>query len=272
MADKHLQIKNIEFKKMQSNGNDFVLFDNTEKNILEKYFSIEQIKKIANRKYGIGCDQVLILNKNNNKYSYKIYNHDGSQAMQCLNGLKCISKYIATEYNDKYATISNGINTIATKVLENKVELIIPKEICGNIPQTKEYNIYGISQKVDYISTDNFHAINCTQYGEANKIEAMIKAIRTENFFKEGENISFHSPLKNNKVKIKTLERGSGETLACCSAAVAVAISLRNQGGAKDTIQIIHEGGEDHVKFFEDGSIAVSGPATEVFTGHIRIG
>jgi len=100
----------INFTKMQSLGNDFVIIDQLKSSFV---LSKKQIKKICNRNYGIGCDQLLIIEKSNKKniaFKYKIYNKDGSESGQCGNGAKCVARY----YFDKYCKNKKEIN-IETK-------------------------------------------------------------------------------------------------------------------------------------------------------------
>ena len=110
-------MKKIKFTKMQSLGNDFVVIDQI-KNTFQ--LNKKQIKKICDRNYGIGCDQILILEKSNKKdifFKYKIYNKDGSESGQCGNGAKCIAKYYFDTYGKRTKEIQ--IETITNKMTLN---------------------------------------------------------------------------------------------------------------------------------------------------------
>ena len=117
-------MKNINFTKMQSLGNDFVIIDQ-----LKSTYKIskKEIKRISDRNYGIGCDQLLIIERSNKKeiaFKYKIYNKDGSESGQCGNGAKCVARY----YFDKYC--------------KNKIEINIETKTRKMILHQKTYHAY----------------------------------------------------------------------------------------------------------------------------------
>ena len=273
-------MKNIYFTKMQSLGNDFVVIDQL-KNPIK--FNKNDIKKISNRNYGIGCDQVLVLEKSEKKetaFKYKIYNKDGTESGQCGNGAKCIGKY----YFDKYG---KTIKKIKIETINRRMSLSILKnnliEVDMGLPlfNFKEYkssknffNYKGKKYFFSAVSIGNPHAVFFVK--NINKINLIDFAnnFNKKLFFIGDVNISIVEEIKKNNWLARTHERGAGETMACGSAACAISLSATN---IKDTFSknnYVHmQGGKAQVKWSGNitESVYLIGSSQYVFDGNYKI-
>lgn len=210
----------MKFVKAQTNGNDFVIFnENPEK------FDKSTLIKIADRKFGIGCDQLIFVNQKCDKYIITFFNNDGSYANMCGNGSCAVTKYI----HEILKTESKNINLIIDdKVYETFIDYD-SISIIFELPRL-QHNI---------VLTGNKHIIKNIK--EINNIKNISK--------KYPEcNIHFVKNLSSNKIRVKTFERGSGWTQACGSGAVAIGF----YSGIKGKIEIRHDGGTSFVEVLEN--------------------
>lgn len=227
----------MRFVKAETNGNDFVIINS------EVFFEIDLLKKISDRRLGIGCDQIIIVNKiSSKKYDVKFYNQDGSSANMCGNGSCAVSKYIKKilqNHEDNIELIISG-SSYETKIFEDEsVSIKFPRPI--NLSN-------------DIVSTGNNHMI-C-----AMKMANMAEEIQKNN---SDCNIHFIEKINHNSIRIKTFERGVGWTLACGSGAIAVGFYSHING----EIEIIHDGGKSKVTILENAALLKTNPKI-IFEGN----
>ena len=273
-------MKKIYFTKMQSLGNDFVIIDQLKNPIkLNK----NDFKKISNRNYGIGCDQVLVLEKSEKKeiaFKYKIYNKDGTESGQCGNGAKCIGKY----YFDKYGKTKKEvkIETINRRMmLHNLKNNLIEVDMGLPLFNFKEYksskNIFNYKGKkyiFTAVSIGNPHAVFFVK--NINKINLIDFAnnFNKKLFFNGDVNISIVEEIKKNNWLARIHERGSGETMACGSAACAISSSAINIKRSSSKNNYVHmHGGKAQVKWTGNASepVYLIGSSQYVFDGNYKI-
>lgn len=270
-------MKNINFTKMQSLGNDFVIIDQ-----LKSTYKIskKEIKRISDRNYGIGCDQLLIIERSNKKeiaFKYKIYNKDGSESGQCGNGAKCVARY----YFDKYCKNKIEIN-IETKtrkmILHQKKDKSIIVDM--GVPNFKPKEF--ISKKTAFIYSAKKYFFNCISIGNPHAVfhinniskidlKDFANTFNKKKYFKNGANISIVENINKNNWRARIYERGSSETMACGSAACAISASLKALKGTILAINYVHmHGGKAQVKWSSNqcDSIYLIGKAEYVFTGN----
>lgn len=265
---------------MQSLGNDFVIIDQ----ISHKFkISKKNIRDMSNRNYGIGCDQVLILEKSKKKdidFNYRIYNSDGTESGQCGNGAKCVGKYYFEKYGKKKKNIN--IKTISTNLsitYVNKNSIMVDMGracINQNISVGKNYFLY---KKRKYyfapVFLGNPHAVFFINKLSNFDLYDFAEVFNKKKFFKKGVNISIIEKIKDNHWKARIFERGSGETNACGSAACAIARSLqppylmKNLNINHKSIYIYMNGGKAQVKWSgkNEDPIYLIGDAKYVFNG-----
>lgn len=249
---------------MQALGNDFVLIET-----ITQTFPItpEFIKKIADRHFGIGCDQVLLLGLSDNPdadFEYTIYNSDGSLAKQCGNGARCVGLFIKEEN----LSDDNKI-TLATQDHLTRVDISNAKKISVEIgvPVFDEVKSKELGSGV--LSVGNPHLIICVPDVTQADVDSVGKKYNAKHpLFPEGVNVSFCQVISKQHVKLRVYERGVGETLACGSAACATMAFLRHSNLINDTVKIDLPGGELTVSWTGlDKPVTLMGNAKNVFTG-----
>ena len=273
-------MKIIKFIKMQSLGNDFVIIDQL-KNPYK--LSKNQIKKICDRNYGIGCDQLLIIRKSSKldiSFEYKIYNKDGSESGQCGNGAKCVAKYFFDKYKirQKEITIETKTRKMILRKYSNKnieVDMGLPNINFNRIdPKISKFIYKGKKYLFNSVSIGNPHAVFLLKSIKEIDLEDFANKFNKKKFFKNGVNISLVENIRKNNWRARIYERGSGETMACGSASCAISACLPTQ--VKDTYinNYVHmQGGKAQVKWSGkiNESIYLIGSAEYVYSGQYKI-
>lgn len=262
----------IAFTKMHGLGNDFVIID-----ALKHPVNLNQIhiRHLANRHLGIGFDQLLIIeNSQQADFFCRIYNADGSEALQCGNGLRCIARYIevnhlhpdfqfqletksgvypATIHQDGTISIGMGTPTIQSKLTEIN---IAHHKLIGSL-----------------LSLGNPHAV--FKVPEINDVDivGLGHAIGQLERFQNGINVGFMQVINDQKIKLRTVERGAGITNACGSNACAAVIAGHLNGWLHSTVEVLYQFGSLFVTHTQDNNqVMLRGPATTVFTGNVNVG
>ena len=206
----------MKFIKAHTNGNDFIIINNDPLN-----FSVDQIVKLCNRKTGIGCDQLIFVQKDIDYYKVFFFNSDGSYANMCGNGSCAVVRYIREVLGDSSDDIDLMINE---KIYKTSIDGAFVT-VFFDKPQVKG----------DIILTGNKHIVRDI---------AEIKNIQDIKEQYSDCNIHFIKILSNNKIRVRTFERGAGKTLACGSGAVAVGFFSKLSG----KIEIVHDGGSSYIE------------------------
>ncbi len=267
-------MKKIEFIKMHGIGNDFVIIEN-QKN-LKQIFRKDFLKKIGSRNFGIGCDQILIINKYNKKVAdVSIYNNDGCEVGACGNGVRCVASYLMKKQDIK----SIQIKTISDNLycwIENEncfVNMGKPVFEWNKIPLLKDVDVKNL--KIDQfnlfcLSMGNPHAvIFFKSLNELNKvaIKHLGRKIQKEEIFPQGVNVEFATILDNNSIRMKVWERGAGRTLACGSGACATLVAAHQKNLSERKNDIILDGGKLTIDWLKNDDVIMSGEVTLVYEG-----
>jgi diaminopimelate epimerase len=276
----------IPFTKMQGLGNDFVVI-----NAMAHDFSLstESIQKIADRHFGVGCDQILILNlprikEQNIDFTYQIFNADGSEAGQCGNGVRCLAKFVTehglTQKKDLcFATKS--CKTLTHLEKNGQITATTDKPIFDpkNIPfvAKKEALRYNLALEnhgeieIGAVSVGNPHAIVLVEGDFTDHLKTLGPLISKNKHFPDGVNVNFMRIINRKKIELRVYERGSGETLACGSGACASVVIGKLWGLLDSTVMVKLAGGDLLIKWKDSNSIQITGPAEQVFTGEITL-
>ena len=265
----------FEFIKMHGLGNDFVIIDNRQN--LVKIKKKETLKKIGSRNFGIGCDQILIIESHDNKNAeVTIFNNDGSEAGACGNGVRCVASYLMNKKNTnqiKIKTISGNLDCW----IENKncfvnmgkpifewTKIPLAKKVESQIIKIDQFEIYCLSMGNPHgvIFFENEDALNKVD------IESVGKKIQSNNIFPESVNVEFATILKDKTIRMKVWERGVGRTLACGSGACATLVAARQQNFSLRINDIILDGGKLTINWLENKDIIMSGEVKLVFKGN----
>lgn len=260
----------IAFTKMQGLGNDFIVIDAT-----KKAFALtkSQIRKLADRHFGVGCDQLLIITsapKRNVDFGYRIFNADGSEVSQCGNGARCIAKYI----HDKKLSKKNLLK-IATKAgaLELKLEKNNQVTVNMGIPiftDNKNYLLPVGNQSIEIGEVDmgNPHAVIIVDNDDQAPVKELGAQIEKHPHFPQGVNVGFMQIINPKKIRLRVFERGVGETLACGSGACAAVAVGKIRGLLDSQVNVELLGGNLHTQWNGEGQpLFMTGPAEKVFTG-----
>jgi diaminopimelate epimerase len=271
----------LQFTKMQGLGNDFIVLNNlTQKINLSK----DQIRLIADRHFGIGCDQILILDpppQDNVDFGYRIYNADGSMSGQCGNGARCLARFIhdqqlSTKTSLKVATPTAIMELQLLPGANVRVNMGVPKFAPETLPMLLppqplyEYQLAINGELIHFnaLSMGNPHIVIRTENVAHKVIDKLGAAFNAHPQFPEGVNVGFMQIVDRTHIKLRVFERGCGETLACGSGACAALVAARLHDWVEPSAEIALPGGSLIIEWKgENHPVLMTGEATTVFTG-----
>lgn len=268
----------VNFTKMHGLGNDFMVVDNCANNIV---FSPEQITTLSNRNFGIGFDQLLMVQSTPTSgvdFRYIIYNADGAEVEQCGNGARCFARFVRemglTNNNPIRVETQSGlislfINEDNTVRVDMGMPNFKPIHIPLNAPESALYQIAGF--EVAVLSIGNPHCVMLVDNVNNIDIKTIATKIQNSDLLPNQANIGFMQVLNSSEINLRVFERGVDETLACGSGACA-AVIYGVKAGLLDENVIVHlNGGDAVIEYTLGGHVFLSGSADFVFTGSIEI-
>jgi diaminopimelate epimerase len=274
----------IEFTKMHGLGNDFVVIDATT-GPLE--LSPEQCQTIADRHFGVGCDQILLVEPardRNSDFYYRIFNADGSEVEQCGNGARCFAMFVRSKgLTDKsvidVGTMSGNIQLhiegenmvrvdMGSPILEPELIPFVAEQQQATYP----VELNGDEITIGAVSMGNPHAIITVDDVEHAPVTEIGPAMEQHPRFPQRVNVGFMQLIDRSNIRLRVFERGTGETLACGSGACAAVVSGIVQGVLDQQVQVRLPGGNLMIKWQGKGHpVLMSGPAATVFQGRIEL-
>lgn len=274
----------IEFTKMHGLGNDFVVIDALSQNVSLKP---EQIRLIADRHFGIGCDQLLLVEKPtipDVDFRYRIFNADGGEVEQCGNGARCFVKFV----HDKGLTHKQQIRVqtaagIITPRLEPTglvtVDMGEPRFAPAEIPFIADHETltYSLDLQAETInisvaSMGNPHAVQIVADVNSAPVSRQGPLIESHHRFPQRVNAGFMQIVDSHSIRLRVYERGSGETLACGTGACAAAVCGIRLGHLQSPVKVSTRGGELEIHWTGNNSpVLMTGPASTVFEGVVEI-
>ena len=272
-------MKSLNFIKMHGLGNDFVIFNSTEKKLHDPKF----IKKISDRKTGIGCDLVVITKNSDTEYCdiyAKFINSDGTTAEVCGNALRCLGKELFKLKQKKHLVIETEKRLIDIEDYGNGnicVDMGKPKYDSNSIPLSSENNNNTIKFDLEYLNLGyalnlgNPHLVFFVEKLNKNLLEKNSKEIENLELFPEGVNISIVKIINKKLLKIMTHERGVGVTQACGSAACASVLIAKEKNHVTDKVCVEMTGGKLNIEITSNNNVLMIGTAKKVFEGTIDI-
>lgn len=273
----------LKFSKMHGIGNDFVVIDAINQQV---ELTSNQIKFLADRRYGVGCDQLLMVEKSSNPvvdFKYRIFNADGGEVAQCGNGARCFARFVydkglTTKTTIAVETASGVIYPSMKSGGEVTVDMGSPQFTPSKIPfvteqQSITYRL-PIAERQDLeigaVSMGNPHAVllvDDVKTAEVNTLGAMIER---HGQFPERVNVGFMEVVNPGQINLRVFERGAGETLACGTGACAAVVSGIQRGLLAREVKVKLPGGELKIEWSNDNaSVWMTGPTTHVFDGEI---
>lgn len=276
-------LREIEFTKMHGAGNDYI-YVYTEK------FPIDNPSELAIRlsKFhtGIGSDGLILIGKSKKAdFSMRIFNADGSEAMMCGNGSRCVGKYVYEYGLTKKETITletlSGIKTLNLHITDGKVNTVsvdmgkseVLSLIGSDIPFiNKPIIANGITMYGTSVSMGNPHIVFFVENIETTDITTIGPIFEHHEWFPDRTNVEFAQIISPEKIRMRVWERGSGVTMACGTGACATLVAAFANRLSKSKADIVLDGGVLNVELNEnDGSVIMTGPAATVFEGKISI-
>lgn len=267
---------------MQGAGNDFMVIDAIHQNVT---LSPAQIKALAHRQFGVGFDQLLLVEPSNiADFKYRIFNADGSEVSQCGNGARCFVRFVVDQkLTDKREISVETASGIITPKLENNglvtVNMGPPKFAPSEIPFIADHtatsyalNVGGQDEIIATVSMGNPHAVQIVDDVETAPVLALGQQIEVHPRFPERVNAGFMQVIDPHHIKLRVFERGSGETLACGTGACAAVVAGIQLGRLQSPVKVTARGGELHIAWLGGNSpVMMTGPAVTVFTGSLTL-
>lgn len=276
--------QSIAFTKMHGLGNDFVVIDASSQRL---ELSPEQCRTIADRHFGIGCDQILLVEPARDKTSdfyYRIFNADGSEVEQCGNGARCFARFVQTKgLTDKHiinvGTLSGSIRlylepdnmvrvNMGTPTLEPDLIPFSAEQISSSYP----IQVAGKHMQIGAVSMGNPHAVIQVTDVDNAPVAEIGPILENHPRFPQRVNVGFMQVVARNHIRLRVYERGTGETLACGTGACAAVVSGIVQGLLDPEVQVTLPGGNLMIKWQSaEQPVWMSGPATTVYEGRINL-
>lgn len=274
----------ISFSKMQGVGNDFVVINNLSGDC---HLTPQQLQKIGDRRFGIGCDQILLVEAASDGVSdffYRIYNSDGSEAGMCGNGARCFIRYVLANNLTRKSRIQLQTSTriVSGQVSDNgAIEIAMgmadftPAKIPLLLTFAKDYAIDYFGEEIEFsaLSVGNPHVViklnSPKELNQDNLLQQVAVYFQENQIFPESVNVNFIA-IKDGVVLLRTYERGCGFTLGCGSGACASAVIAIRDGLVESPAKLKMPGGELEVKWVGQ-EITLKGNAELVYTGAIDL-
>ncbi len=273
----------LKFSKMHGLGNDFIVINAIEQTV---ELTSGQIQFLSDRRFGVGCDQLLLVEKPQSAeadFRYRIFNADGSEVAQCGNGARCFARFVR----------DNGLTDKDTITVETASGLIYPTlQADGSVtvdmgkPIFEPENIPFIAEQqattymlaiaehgkkeISAVSMGNPHAVMLVDDVDKAPVLELGPLIESHERFPERVNAGFMQLIESDLIRLRVFERGSGETSACGTGACAAVVSGIKRGLLNNNVTVALPGGELQISWpDEDASVWMTGPAQHVFDGEI---
>ena len=274
----------IQFNKMHGLGNDFVVIDAVHQDV---NLMPEQVRRIADRHFGVGCDQLLLVERpvsQNADFKYRIFNADGGEVAQCGNGARCFARFVRE--NNLTTKDEIIVDTDAGQLVLRfdaqgliTVNMGIPRHAPAEIPmqmpeEALSYPVHVGGHDVRFyaVSMGNPHAVLQVENVDLAAVEKLGALLESHPLFPERVNVGFMQILSRQHIKLRVYERGSAETLACGSGACAAAVAGIEQNVLDQSVNVSLPGGDLKIEWAGRGQpVFMTGPAVSVYEGCIKL-
>lgn len=273
----------LEFTKMHGLGNDFVVIDLVRQRAILDTLTIQ---RMADRHFGIGFDQLLIVEPPEDPtadFQYRIFNADGSEVQQCGNGVRCFARFVYEQQLTFKTSIrvqtKSGI--VEPELGSNgwvRVNMGQPKFLPEQIPFSAEapQALYPLSIKdqeleIDVVNMGNPHAVILVDNVTTADVATIGPQVESHTRFPERVNVGFLEIVSRNQARLRVFERGSGETLACGTGACAAVVSGIRRGLLDNNVNIELAGGMLNIAWQEGDVVWMTGPTAKVYDGRLDL-
>ena len=274
----------IQFSKMHGLGNDFVVVDGVTQKV---FFNAETLKRLGDRHFGIGFDQLLLVEPPYDPdldFHYRIFNADGSEVQQCGNGARCFARFVRLKglTNKDRIAVSTVSGRIVLQLEDNDqvtVNMGVPEFEPSKIPfralkAEKLYLLRVAEQTVmcGVVSMGNPHCVIEVPSVKDAPVETLGPKLESFDRFPERINVGFMEVVSASEINLRVYERGAGETLACGTGACAAVVVGIQQEKLKGRVKVNLPGGSLDISWNGPGSpVYMTGPAEHVFDGQIEL-
>ncbi len=274
----------LEFTKMHGLGNDFMVVDLISQ---RAYLDTTTIRRLADRNFGIGFDQLLIVeapDHPNVDFKYRIFNADGSEVEQCGNGVRCFAKFVHDRQltNKTKFKVQTKAGIVEPELGQNgwvRVNMGLPKFAPIEIPfiAQEPENLYDIaladneSLTIDVVNMGNPHAVTIVPDVLTADVAKIGPQVESHERFPERVNAGFMQIVNENNVRLRVFERGVGETLACGTGACAAAVSGMRRGLLSNNVKVELAGGTLQIEWVEGEVVWMTGPTATVYEGRLDL-
>lgn len=272
------------FTKMHGIGNDFVVFDATKAPLR---LSAERARHIADRHFGIGCDEILIVDPPpapDADFGYRIFNADGSESAQCGNGARCFAQFVRARglTAKRDIRIVTKAGPMVLHVLDDsqvRVNMGVPRFEPRDIPlqapaRASSYTLELDGRTLEFgaLSMGNPHMVLLVDDVRRAPVADWAPRLAVHPHFPEGVNVGFMQVLSRDSIALRVHERGSGETLACGSGACAAVAAGRQRNWLNDKVSVQLPGGTLQIEWAGEGQpVFMTGPAATVYEGEVEL-
>ena len=274
----------IRFTKMHGLGNDFVVIDAVGQAV---ELGVSQVRFLADRHFGVGCDQVLVVEPSTHAgvdFRYRIFNSDGGEVEQCGNGARCFVRFV----HDKGLTTKREIRVetrsgvIAPRLEDDgqvTVDMGVPRFAPQQVPFVSEreavsepLDLAGERIEISALSMGNPHAVQVVADVDRAPVARLGPSIEAHPRFPARVNAGFMQIVDRGQIRLRVYERGAGETLACGTGACAAVVAGIRRGLLDSPVQVHTRGGMLSVAWSGSGSpVLMTGPAVSVFDAEIEL-
>jgi len=274
----------LKFTKMHGAGNDFVVIDGIRQSVS---LSPEQIRLLADRHFGVGCDQLLLVEKarrDDADFRYRIFNADGGEVEQCGNGARCFVRFVHEKKltGKKEIVVETRSGLISPRLEDDgrvTVNMGAPIFDPARIPFTSDsdavmqpLDIDGRTVQITAVSMGNPHAVQVVDDVENAPVTSLGPLIERHARFPKRVNAGFMQILDRGHIRLRVYERGAGETLSCGTGACAAVVAGIRRGVLDDTVHVATRGGALTIHWAGAQSpVLLTGPAVTVFEGEINL-
>ncbi len=274
----------LEFTKMQGLGNDFVVIDAFSRKI---DLNSQQLRFLADRHFGVGCDQILIVEKPSGKeadFRYRIFNADGGEVEQCGNGARCFVRFVHDrKLTDKREILVETLGGMISPRLEEDGQVTVnmgepifePRDIpflADKKSLTYGLDVDGKEVEISALSMGNPHAVQVVPDVDSAPVTVQGALIESHPRFPKRVNAGFMQLVDRKSIRLRVYERGAGETLACGTGACAAVVAGIARGLLDNAVRVGTRGGDLVVRWEGEGHpVWMTGPAVSVYEGEIEL-
>ena len=274
----------LQFAKMHGLGNDFVIFDAVNQDV---HLSGEQLRWIADRRLGVGCDQILVVKSANDidvDFNYQIYNSNGEEVEQCGNGARCIGKFVKFNGLTNKSLINiktiSGVYRINLRddslvTVDMGAPIFKPKEIPFTVASTSpsyKLEVEGQQIEIGAVSMGNPHAVIQVDDIDNAPVTTLGPKIEAHSMFPNKTNVGFMQVLDSQHITLRVFERGVGETSACGTGACAAVAVGQAQDLLDTEVNVKLPGGNLQIECKNPSEpVFMTGPAQLSFEGSLTL-